>query len=252
MAFIRKAGLMTHNVVCFGDSITYGQISASYVDLLSDRMGTEGFQFLNGGVNSDLAFNLLRRMEHGISTCPSFATILIGTNDVIATLSPAAELAYRVNKRLPVKPDLEWFLVNLLKIIQRVKTCTRAKIALASIPVLGEDLDSLPNTRVREYNVMVKAVAEKEQIAYLGVYERQAAYLENFGKLAWRAYDGTAALTAQLAVSHFFLRESFDNFSHRKGFALLTDGIHMNNQGAVLIADEIEAWLRANLRFPES
>jgi len=38
----------------------------------------------------------------------------------------------------------------------------------------------------------------------------------------------------------------YDTFSHRNGYHLVTDGVHFNNQGARLIAEEITHWLKDN------
>lgn len=47
-------------VVCAGDSITHGHASYPYVDLLRERLGGDGFTFVNAGVNGELSYNLVR------------------------------------------------------------------------------------------------------------------------------------------------------------------------------------------------
>ncbi|MGY4857374.1 SGNH/GDSL hydrolase family protein [Cryobacterium sp. AP23] len=74
-------------VVCAGDSITHGFMSASCLSLLQDRLGADGYEFVNAGINSDLAWNLLQRLDAIIACQLEVVTILIGTNDVAAHIS---------------------------------------------------------------------------------------------------------------------------------------------------------------------
>lgn len=230
---------MAQNVVCFGDSITRGQFSASYIHLLRERMEKGRFRFFNAGINNDLTYSLLRRINFVSLLRPQFVTVLIGTNDVLASLSPAKSLFYRVTKVLPRWPDLEWSYRNLQQVIRLLKTRTEAMIGLASIPVLGEDLNSPAIQRVKEYNQRVKRLAEHEGVHYLPVFERQEASLNSPGK----AYHGSVGLTAEFGICHVFGGESFESFSRRKGFQLLVDGVHLNEKGASMIAYEIERFL---------
>src|SRR5512146_3284028 len=73
-------------VVCLGDSITRGQISASFIDQLEQRLAGQGLRFINSGVNGDLAYNVLRRLDDVIEIKPDVVILMIGTNDIVATL----------------------------------------------------------------------------------------------------------------------------------------------------------------------
>ena len=56
-------------------------------------------------------------------------------------------------------------------------------------------------------------------------------------------YNGSVFLTAEFILRHLFAGETFERFSARKGFALLTDGVHLNRQAAAMVAVEIEKYL---------
>jgi len=231
-------------VVCCGDSITYGQISDNYVELLSEHMGLCAFHFINAGVNNDLTYNLLLRLDDVIAHQPRIVTVLIGTNDILATLSRQKSQAYRMVKHLPRQPDLDWSLANLTEIVRRLKKETSALVGLASIPVLGEDLNDLPNLDVKAYNSGVKAMAAEEGVGYLPIFERQVEYLmANSDSPTGRPLGNHTLLTVELLASRLITGESFASFSYRKGYKLLTDGVHMGPQGAALIASEIREYL---------
>ncbi len=240
----------SHTVVCFGDSITYGQVSANYVEMLEQRLSAEGVRFVNAGVNNDMTDNLLRRVSAVAAHRPDFVTILAGTNDVIASLDYRSALFYILNKRIYRWPDLTGSYHRLGRIIRALKAATQAVIGVASIPVLGEDLDSFPMQRVRRYNQRVYQIAAQEGAAYLPVFERQQAYLLSSGRADGRVYRGNVPETARLITRRLFLREDFDTFSARMGYRLLVDGVHMNNSGAAIIADTIEDFLRARISPP--
>jgi lysophospholipase L1-like esterase len=238
---------MAKTVVFLGDSITQGQISANYVNMLAGRFPSSQYRLINYGINNDTTYNLLRRLWLAVARRPDVVIILIGTNDVIASLSPVKAAGYFFLKRLFTWPTLSGAYSNLMKIIRRLKDGTTARIALASIPVLGEDFSSRPMRKVQEYNKNIKAIARMENIAYLPVFERQRDYLISRDGAARQAYTGSVLPTAQLAIKLFFTGASFDSYSREMGYTLLTDGVHMNTIGATLIVEVISDFLECML-----
>ncbi len=243
----QEASALTRTVICLGDSITRGQVSASYVDVLDEMMGKQGFTFVNGGVNNDLAYNVLQRLDDFIELQPQFVTLLIGTNDILAQHTPYKGWGLRMLKHLPQKADFGWYTANLREIIRRIKLWTQAKIGLLSIPVIGEDLHSPAIEAVKKYNIAVRQIAEQEKISYLPLFERQVKYLKTTRtKPEGKAYVHFMLMTGELVAERGLLHIDYDTFSRRNGYHLVTDGVHFNHQGARLIAEEIENWLKAN------
>jgi lysophospholipase L1-like esterase len=234
-------------VVCLGASMVCGQVSYNFVNLLEQRMAKDGFQFINAGVAGDQAYNVLKRLDSVIDYQPDFVVILIGTNDVTATLSPALARISRLTGRFPEPPSAEFYKYNMLRIINALKEKTSAKIALVSLPVLGEDLESIPNQYIKEYNSLLKDIADEKQVNYLPVYDRQEGYLREFQQESGPSYEVGAMLSIKALLRHYLLGQSFDEISRKHHFLLLTDGIHMNSHGATIIADEIESFLRSNV-----
>ena len=50
---INNTNQETQTVICFGDSITHGQVSYNYVNILMEKMSKKGFNFVNAGVNGN-------------------------------------------------------------------------------------------------------------------------------------------------------------------------------------------------------
>jgi len=234
-------------VVCFGASLTAGTVSFNYVDLLSARPALSDFRFINHGVNADLAWNGLQRLDAVIADKPDFVTILIGTNDVNATMSERNLLRYNSFKQLSVVPTLAWYEENLKKIVLHLKLETTARLALLSLAPIGEDLEHEANRKVNLYNQVVRRMAEEEQMAYLPLQERMVEYLRDHegdrAQLPPRLEYRDGLHNTGNAVALHATGLSWDEVSRRNGLLLLTDTLHLNGVGGGMIADLIEAWL---------
>ena len=231
-------------MVCLGDSNVRGQVSVSFVDILRQRLSDNRFHFINAGVNGDLAYNVLKRLDAVVTQRPDIVVILVGTNDVNATLTPRMSQGYRLWKRLPEKPRPEWYRANVLSIIRILRESTSARIAVTSHPVLGEDLASMANERIRMYSSILLQLAVQEGITYLPLHERQEAYLRRIGHDSGHAHDADSMLMWTSLFRHYVLRRDFESIARQNGFALTTEGLHLNEAGAVIMADLVEAFLR--------
>jgi lysophospholipase L1-like esterase len=231
------------HVVCVGDSLTRGQVSVDYVTMLAARDIGRSVRFTNAGVNGDLAFNVLERLGSVIEMRPDAVTVLIGTNDANASLSEKNIRMMTRMKRLPRRPTSDWFHDNLTRIVEQLTKETSARLALLSIPVLGEELGSESVRRSADYSAVIKEVAEAHDVAYLPLHERQLAHLTAGGFTPGIGFRDGRILSATAAIQHFVLRRSFDSISARRGLQLTTDLIHQNTRGATMIADHIEHFL---------
>jgi lysophospholipase L1-like esterase len=236
-----------NTVVCFGASLTAGRVSFDYVEVLRSRPSLTEYRFVNRGVDGDLTWNGLQRLGDVISERPDAVSILIGTNDVNATLSERNLLRYRAFNHLPVDPTIRWYEENLRAIVTRLKTETGARLALLTLAIIGEDLDHEANHKVLQYNEVVRRVAHEEQITCLPLHERMIAYLREHeadraglpSPLAYR--DGLINVGNAIALHATGL--SWDEVSRRNGLLLTTDCLHLNSIGGGMIADLIENWL---------
>ena len=233
---------MSTHVVCLGDSLTRAQVSVDYIGMLTDRTAGR-CAFTNAGVNGDLAYNALQRLDPVIEMQPDVVTVLIGTNDANASLSEKNVRMMTKMKKLPIRPTLDWYRENLTAIVERLAKETSARIGLLSLPVLGQDLRSVPVGRAAEYSEVVRQTAEMYGVAYLPLYERQLEHLRSTGRRSGIAFTDGKTLSSRAAMQHFILRRSFDDISRRRGLELTTDFIHQNTRGATMIADVITDFL---------
>ncbi len=235
-----------YKTLCLGASIVKGMFGAGFVQILKQRMAKDGFHFINSGVGGSLAFDVLARMDREMTVMPDCALILVGTNDITAELYPdiARMSISHLRRRLPRKPSIEWYYENMTGIISHIKKTTPARIAVCSLPVIGENLSSPVNERVGEYSLLLQEMASSEKITYIPVFEAHREYLLAHCGTGGKSFQPGELLTLKLLLRHALLRQSYDEISLKNGFLLLTDGIHLNSQGAALIADKVEFFLR--------
>ncbi|HET7839780.1 MAG TPA: GDSL-type esterase/lipase family protein, partial [Rectinemataceae bacterium] len=228
---------------CAGDSITRGAVSADYVQLLASRL--PGLDFVNAGVNSELAWNLASRLDEIVALQPEAVTVLIGTNDVNATFGLRSVLGYYAIHRLPERPNPLFFRENLTLIVRRLKRDTGARIGLFSIPPIGEESGHYAYLRTEEYSRIIREIAKEEGTGYLPLRERMCAYLEALPKGNPLPFRRIGAAQRRAVRARLMLGRSLDEISASNGFHLLVDGIHLNTHAASMAADLAESFLLA-------
>lgn len=230
----RRPGTSTL-VVCVGDSITAGQVSADWVGLLAERLGPQGYEFVNAGINGELAWNVLQRLDEVIACDPDVVTLLVGSNDVMATLSPAHQVRYRMMQSLPQPPTLEWYRENVDRILDRLTTETHARLVVLEVPLLGEDPDSDNNRRVQRYNAALRERCEDRGVACLPLNRKLAESLPPERRAPDRS--GATGPMAAAAAKHLLLGQEWNAISAQQGLSLLTDHVHLNDAAAAIVAD---------------
>ncbi len=239
-------------VVCAGDSITHGTVSVNYVDMLQERLGDE-YVFVNAGINGELAWNLGQRVDAIVACNPDYVTILIGTNDANASMNEKSEKRYMKGMELPRKPDKEWYRDNLEKLVNTLKSKTNARIALLSLPPIGEEPGNDAYERATEYSRVVKNVAGAKGVTYMPLHEKMTVVIESkdvacnvptVDTAATVSYNGTTEPAMYMALArHYLLGKSFDEISEINGFVYLADLLHLNSRGAGEIADMVQGFL---------
>ncbi len=227
-------------VVVAGASIVRGRASVDFVQLLRERFPSR--TFVNAGVNGNVAWELLQRIDQVIACRPRKVVILIGTNDVQATLTPDATRGTRESKGLPEDPSIGWYAACLAEVVERLQQ-SGAVVAVCSLPPIGQDLDAPVNAVVREANAAISGVCARTGAAYLPVYENLIELLASQHATTGPAWTGSWLPGARSLVEHFVLKRSYDAIALSAGWVLSPDGVHMDSTGAGIIADTIAQWL---------
>ncbi len=244
-AFTRKAIDPKQTVVvCIGDSLTHGRVSHNYVDELDGRF-SDDYLFVNAGINSELAYNVLQRIDDVIALKPDYITILIGSNDALGTLGAQSAQRYIKKWNLPQAPDRQWFRKNLTQVVTRLQEETRAKIALLSLPPITENVEHSGYVQARAYSAIIREIAQARQLAYLPLNEILTFALEGETRESALVFRGAErTLLYKAIVSHYLLGQSWDSIAAENNFLFLTDFIHLNAKGGGIAADLIGAFIR--------
>lgn len=230
-------------VVCVGDSNTHGNSGFSYVNWLKSNLESRGLEFCNAGYNSDLAWNVLQRIEPVIELNPEYIIIMVGTNDVIASLSRESAESYVQNKNLPQQPNSVFFIDSYRQIIDRIREVCDARIAMVSIPVIGENPGSVANQKASAYNTLLKDLAYKYGLDYLSVFDEQITYLRKQGVDPRKGTAEESFPITRSMMMRYILGVSWDKISSVQGLYLTTDKLHMNSTGGKMIASRIAHFL---------
>jgi len=169
---------------------------------------------------------------------------LIGTNDANAQINPNNLQRAVRRMKLPRMPSPQWYEENLRQIVGVLKRSTTARIALLSLPPIGEDLDHPGAIGARAFSKIVRTVAEQTDVAYLPLNERMTAYLEANPPRPQVRYSQSRQIMYASILQHYLLGRSFDRISTGYGFVLHTDFLHLNSTAAGMIADLIEGFIR--------
>lgn len=203
-------------VVAAGASITQGTLGGDWVGAVRDRHPEH--EVVNAGVNGNTSADLKARIKKNVLDCaPTAVVILVGTNDVRANV------------------PLDQYRANLKAIVEDVKN---ARIALLSLPPLGEDPGTEINRTLAGYNAVIKEVAEQTEVDYLPVHERMTAI-----KSDGTPYDFNFATALSAATQHYVFARSWDDVAKSGGRELLIDHVHLSDRGAAVIADLVSEWL---------
>ena len=211
--------------------------------MLDARLRPGGHRVVNAGISGDLAYNLEQRLDDIVACEPDVVTILIGTNDAAAQIDESWRDGYMKRQHLPQHPTLEWYAETLERIVHRLRSETRARIAVLELPPLGEDLDSSHNERVRRFNEVIRQVADAADVPVLPLHERLVAALPPGHRPP--PFDGSKRLMGTALLQRVVLRRSYDRIADGHGFTLLTDHVHLDERAASIVAELVEDFVAA-------
>ena len=192
-------------VVFLGDSITQSgrTLEFGFINLLEESVDSERFNLIGKGVSGDKVSDLLVRYENDVlAQNPDIVFIYIGINDVWHT--------YDLGKG----SDIDFYEKGLRKIIADIKR-RGSKIVLCTPTVIGESLtfeDELESKRDRELD------------AFSGVVRNLSS-------------EFNTEILDLRTIFKDYLIENNKNNSYQD--FLTNDGVHLNEAGNKLVADNM-------------
>jgi lysophospholipase L1-like esterase len=237
-------------LICAGDSLTHGNVSFDWVKYIEPQL--PDYQIFNAGINADLSYTLLNRLDGIIAMKPDHINILIGGNDIVAnSIELKKNDRYFVSNKIPLgtKPTMESYQENMKAILLRLKNETTATISLMSIAPIGENLTAPIFKKVKEYNEIVKKLADTEGVSFLNLHEKMADYLQLNNAQSQIPFEKTRTMTFKAAVLNILLDWDWDKITHHQKHLLTFDNLHFNSIGGKMIGDLLVEHLK-NKKYP--
>ncbi|MCW7463533.1 SGNH/GDSL hydrolase family protein [Leptospira limi] len=222
-------------IVFLGDSITHGRVSYDYVESIRKNPKLANALVVNEGINSRLTVQILEQLDSVIKLQPDNVFIMIGTNDLKATLSKEEydQYASLWNLKEPVTEDS--FVQNITTIVRRIQSETKAKIILFSPPILGEDPNSIPFLRSKRFAELTKEVATKQKVIYKPLHETLTTGLLSDQNLSKTPYAKNTWNMYWTIFKYYSTTYSWNDLGESNGYYYLTDAIHLNERGGQVV-----------------
>lgn len=223
-------------VACLGDSHTRCIYGYDWVGQLNEELGAEGVVLGRFGINGELAYHATQRLQPVCEFRPDLVVVLLGSNDVNAISSEKFTRLYMGKGDLPQVPDKGFFLENMNRIVERIRESTTASVALVTIPLLGEVLESSQNILVDEYNRCIAELCRERGLRLIDFNAAMKQALKsNPSKKRRGHYDGKVLMRISL-LRHRLLFHGWDRVGKANGLYLLTDTIHLNERSGRILA----------------
>ena len=139
-------------IACIGDSLTHGNLGVCWVDYLRDEFPQD--KFLNEGINGDVVWQVHERLKPILKCRPDSAILMIGSNDAMGSFDVNSGEKYKKNNKLPEIPTFNTYKKLLPELIDRLSEIP--KIALCTLPPIGEYPDSAINQHIGKFNDFIK------------------------------------------------------------------------------------------------
>lgn len=236
-------------IACLGSSTTASRGTYKWIDELEKRPQNSRFRFANFGVGGDLSFNTVGVLDRVIAARPRRVIVLIGANDVMASVFTNFRRFVRLFKGVSEDPSPARFEENLDFIVHKLQRGGTAKIGLSSLGPLGEDPKSAHpvqarlNELIATYNGIIGNVASTRQTDYIPFWESFQDQLVNVGAAKPFTRFSFASFYRDYLFREMILRQSFDQIARINGWQFHIDGIHLNTRGGGILTEAVQQFL---------
>jgi len=217
-------------LVFFGDSLTEGIPGVGYLDILTKKL--KDHILVNEGVGGETVISLYRRMNRMKIENHDISFIWIGTNDILATVRKSYPITKVLFGKIWSMSDRE-FKNYYKKVIELLDNKSKKVFTVPPI-FIGEDIENKWNKRLDDLSIIIKYVSkEYDNVEFLDI--RKNIY----PKLKAKKTDYIMKNPLKILMDYlrFKNREKTDEKSKLRGLQFTLDGVHLNSDGAGIVAD---------------
>lgn len=225
------------SVLCFGDSLTYGRVGHSYIPYLKTALPK-----INRGVNGDTIRHAFKRFQRIVQS-PEYAQadtyiIGLGTNDVLLPYMTSIsglwnmQMQYRC-RRMRCITDSRKFYLQYEKYIRLLKNYDK-RIILIGLPYI--ELERYPHKKLRQYNKIIKKLAERYDCQFVDIYAIQTKMVPHPREFSWRHRNIRRLIDSTMMT---FFPSTKDKYKRRRNLDLTVDGVHFSRRSAIALAEAV-------------
>ncbi|MBU4253590.1 MAG: SGNH/GDSL hydrolase family protein [Acidobacteria bacterium] len=215
-------------IAFFGDSLTAGVPGASFFQLVRERL--PGDELINYGKGGDTVISLYRRVRRLPVERMDIAFLWIGVNDVLVRVSPTYPLLKILRGQLWAAGTAS-FVLHYERLVDWLEE--RSSLVLAVSPLLiGEDADNRWNQRLETMSHRIEELCcGRTNTRYVDL---RRIFLSRLQEKTASPYVPRSAWALLKSALFPVFPEAESGSDH--GLHYTIDGIHLNREGAGLVA----------------
>ena len=233
-------------IACIGDSLTHGNLGVCWVDYLRDEFPQD--KFLNEGINGDVVWQVHERLKPILKCRPDSAILMIGSNDAMGSFDVNSGEKYKKNNKLPEIPTFNTYKKLLPELIDRLSEIP--KIALCTLPPIGEYPDSAINQHIGKFNDFIRRAAGEKNISVLDASGSMWNELSQRTYPVKRNYNPKNTVIAKdiygAWIKRYIFNKTWDGVAESRGQWLLFDQMHLGERGARVMSSLAKGYISTN------
>jgi lysophospholipase L1-like esterase len=233
-------------IACIGDSLTHGNLGVCWVDHLRDEFPQD--EFFNEGINGDVVWQVHERLKPILKCRPDLAILMIGSNDAMGSFDKSSGEGYKKNNKLPEIPTFDAYKKLLPELIDRLSEIP--KIAICTLPPIGEYPDSAINQHIGKFNDFIKKTAQEKNIPVLDVSDSMWDELSKRTYPVKKNYNPKMTAIAKdifgACIQHYIFKKPWDRVGESRRQWLLFDQIHLGERGARVMFNLAKGYISTN------
>ncbi|WP_176535867.1 SGNH/GDSL hydrolase family protein [Bacillus cereus] len=209
-----------------GDSLTEGRPGVSFVNILEQKYSS--ITFVNLGKPGESVKSMHTRLSKTkLDSNYDLTFLWIGVNDVYSKLLKV--------QAQPVAEDHREFSDYFSKVLDMVIPSSE-HVVVVSPAIVGENIKNPSNYELRDLSSIIETISNQyPNVSFLNM---QSVFEKRLANVHSSDYISTSVMTVMKDVFFYKNPARIDRLSSKRGLHLTLDGIHLNSNGALIVAEE--------------